>query len=517
MRTPARSILLLVAAAAVACTKAETPEAGPGAGPATRIAALSNAYASLVAAEAGAPADVEAASSAMLSALTDADAQAIVQAYVQAVEHAQYLSASSWAPPPALDTARAHLARVSYVGAAANPTAAVSAAVSSGVSRQALAVGLTPACSPSCSVQAMRAVLAEQVANDAVAAAFNALSADLVGVVLGAPVAAAAKACLVDGSCNRQTLGLIALEVFGTMAVPQLKLVFAVYSAVELAMATADAAQSFMTDCTIYQHSEECCLPENGFELCAGGCRRTATYQYDPRNCGACAASCDEPDTCASGTSVLRHGPPSCTAGACDTSRSTVTCAGDRVCRALEGGAECVDPCLDACTTPVPPAYCAGDVLAIPERTCTTGVCGTAEQLVDCRDLGMVCRNAGCCNPLEPACAGMFNGTYRSTRRMEAFTHVDTSTVSGWTAIGYHSFTDGVASGSFSWTARLTRSGTPSRVNLSGSGTINNTGTRSFTLTGAVELRSDGSAELWWSGNDPMYGPIGGVSVRPPR
>jgi hypothetical protein len=44
---------------------------------------------------------------------------------------------------------------------------------------------------------------------------------------------------------------------------------------------------------------------------------------------------------------------------------------------------------------------------------------------------------------------------------------------------------------------------------LSGSGVIDNIGTRDFTLTGGVHLNANGTATLFWTGTDPVFGPIG--------
>lgn len=125
------------------------------------------------------------------------------------------------------------------------------------------------------------------------------------------------------------------------------------------------------------------------------------------------------------------------------------------------------------------------------------------------------------CGGDEPLTAGggpvTFEGTYTSTTVLaDGFTHTDTSTVHKGSATGYHSFTNGNASGSFSWIATVVPGQSQSHAALSGSGTINNAGTRSFTLTGAIDVNPDGSGRLWWSGNDPVFGPIGGQGVRPP-
>jgi hypothetical protein len=107
-----------------------------------------------------------------------------------------------------------------------------------------------------------------------------------------------------------------------------------------------------------------------------------------------------------------------------------------------------------------------------------------------------------------------FDGNYVSTTFQGAWRHVDTSTVSGQTASGLHTFTDGAASGSFSWTANVTPNQNSTRAALSGNGIINNVGTRAFTLTGSIDRASDGKPQLCWSGNDPVFGGIGGCGER---
>jgi hypothetical protein len=109
-----------------------------------------------------------------------------------------------------------------------------------------------------------------------------------------------------------------------------------------------------------------------------------------------------------------------------------------------------------------------------------------------------------------------FDGNYVSTTLFaDGFTHVDRSTVSGGTASGNHTFSNGTASGSFSWTATVTPNQDSTRAALSGNGIINNLGTRAFTLTGSIDRASDGNPQLCWSGNDPMFGAIGGCGERP--
>ena len=51
----------------------------------------------------------------------------------------------------------------------------------------------------------------------------------------------------------------------------------------------------------------------------------------------------------------------------------------------------------------------------------------------------------------------------------------------------------------------------PNVDDLSGSGVIDNEGTRDFTLTGGFHLNANGTATLFWTGTDPVTGPSAGL------
>ena len=103
-----------------------------------------------------------------------------------------------------------------------------------------------------------------------------------------------------------------------------------------------------------------------------------------------------------------------------------------------------------------------------------------------------------------------FDGTYTSSGVLsDGFTHTETDQVTGLSAQGTHTFTSAGVAGSFTWTAQLSPTSDPNVDDLSGSGVIDNIGTRDFTLTGGVHLNANGTATLFWTGTDPVFGPIG--------
>ena len=111
---------------------------------------------------------------------------------------------------------------------------------------------------------------------------------------------------------------------------------------------------------------------------------------------------------------------------------------------------------------------------------------------------------------LRSAQSSPFDGTYTSSGVLsDGFTHTETDQVTGLSAQGTHTFTSAGVAGSFTWTAQLSPTSDPNVDDLSGSGVIDNIGTRDFTLTGGVHLNANGTATLFWTGTDPVFGPIG--------
>jgi hypothetical protein len=107
-----------------------------------------------------------------------------------------------------------------------------------------------------------------------------------------------------------------------------------------------------------------------------------------------------------------------------------------------------------------------------------------------------------------------WSGTYTSTVVIDDYTHTEHDVVSGLDVTGFHSFTNGINSGSFSWTGIITPTDLTSGT-IAGSGTIDNFGTRPFDLTPGSEIFLDEPNSryvLQWGGVDPVFGPIGGTA-----
>jgi hypothetical protein len=114
--------------------------------------------------------------------------------------------------------------------------------------------------------------------------------------------------------------------------------------------------------------------------------------------------------------------------------------------------------------------------------------------------------------------------TFGSVTQMGEYTHYDTDTVSGLSVTGVHSFAGppkeyGCNCGWFNWTGTISPTGTNSPngpiATISGSGTINNLGIRPFSLTSGGIYLSGNNWVLYWGGNDPKFGAIGGVATAP--
>jgi hypothetical protein len=109
-----------------------------------------------------------------------------------------------------------------------------------------------------------------------------------------------------------------------------------------------------------------------------------------------------------------------------------------------------------------------------------------------------------------------WSGTYTSTVLIGAFTHTEDDVVAGLNVTGLHSFTDGVNSGSFSWTGVITPTDMTSGT-IAGSGTIDNIGVRPFDLinSGIFLDAPNNRYVLNWGGVDTLFGPIGGTAFLP--
>jgi hypothetical protein len=122
----------------------------------------------------------------------------------------------------------------------------------------------------------------------------------------------------------------------------------------------------------------------------------------------------------------------------------------------------------------------------------------------------VACLIMACASPVR---ASIFDGTYTSTVTLpDGFTHTETDTVTGLSVVGEQDFTNGSASGSFTFTGTITLLN-PTLGFISGTGVINNQGTRDFTLdpfNSAVVEVSATEFVLQWSGTDPLFGSIGG-------
>lgn len=106
-----------------------------------------------------------------------------------------------------------------------------------------------------------------------------------------------------------------------------------------------------------------------------------------------------------------------------------------------------------------------------------------------------------------------WNGTYYSSSLLpDGFLHTETDVITGNSVVGDHSFTNGWNSGSFTWTANLSRTA----PHLVGSGVIDNLGVRPFTiLSGNLFLNSTtNNFTLYWNAIDPVFGPIGWTTVK---
>jgi hypothetical protein len=103
-----------------------------------------------------------------------------------------------------------------------------------------------------------------------------------------------------------------------------------------------------------------------------------------------------------------------------------------------------------------------------------------------------------------------FGGSYNGTATLsDGFLHTETDVVIGLSASGTHTFTNNLASGSFTWTAQLEPTSNPDVDLLVGTVTINNLGIRTAALTGEVVAAPDGIAAIFWIADDPVFGPIG--------
>ena len=110
-----------------------------------------------------------------------------------------------------------------------------------------------------------------------------------------------------------------------------------------------------------------------------------------------------------------------------------------------------------------------------------------------------------------------WSGTYTSTVLIGTFTHTENDVVAGLNVTGFHTFSDGVDSGSFSWTGIITPDAGMTFGTIAGSGTIDNIGTRPFDLTNSGIFLDPPNSRyvLYWNGTDPMFGPIGGTAFLP--
>jgi murein DD-endopeptidase MepM/ murein hydrolase activator NlpD len=115
----------------------------------------------------------------------------------------------------------------------------------------------------------------------------------------------------------------------------------------------------------------------------------------------------------------------------------------------------------------------------------------------------------------EPRLRGIFDGKYTKSELLpDGFIHTETNTITLNRVTGNRSFSNGLVGGAFNWKG-IVHADSANFGTISGSGTIENLGTRPFVLTtGGVELMGDGTAQMSWTGLDPMFGMIGGVAMR---
>ena len=109
--------------------------------------------------------------------------------------------------------------------------------------------------------------------------------------------------------------------------------------------------------------------------------------------------------------------------------------------------------------------------------------------------------------------AAEWNGTYTSSSLLPGgFLHTETDVITGKSVVGSHTFTDGVNSGSFDWTAILSKTA----PHLVGSGIINNFGVRPFTIiSGNLYFNpTTNNFTLYWNANDPVFGAIGWTTMK---
>ena len=178
-----------------------------------------------------------------------------------------------------------------------------------------------------------------------------------------------------------------------------------------------------------------------------------------------------------------------------------------------------VQPPVVAVPPPQPPVLCAagyvmtnGTCQPVPPPQTPPTPCPPGTALI-----GGACQPVATTMPVRPTMQ-VFDGEYNATRVFsDGFVHVERIVVSGMNVTARHTFTKGTTSGSFDWTGTITPTGAD-RGTISGSGTINNGGTRAFTLLpgSSIGLNAAGIMSINWLGNDPRFGGIGGSADRVP-
>ena len=110
-----------------------------------------------------------------------------------------------------------------------------------------------------------------------------------------------------------------------------------------------------------------------------------------------------------------------------------------------------------------------------------------------------------------------FDGQYANiVQASDGYVHFENDSVTGLSVSGSHTFTNGTVTGSFTWSGTISVSASfASTATISGTGVIQNQGTRPFVVTGDIAVNPDGSGVLNWGGMDPVFGPIGGIAYRP--